>query len=156
MVSEDIAIDTRDGGVFQPDSCLGNRPTVCRLGLIYTKQFQCERGLVTNDEDQRRYCALQVTPRMETAITEVKPGHFIIVTWGESYLLQCRGAHGSRRHIDAGVYHVSLTSDCIMHGDGWRFRGMTSIDSNTTLLPAKVDRCTTIGPNQQDTRSNVA
>ena len=51
QVPEDIAFHTETGGIFEPTSCMGARPTICRTGPVYDRsRMQCARGIVTGEE----------------------------------------------------------------------------------------------------------
>ena len=55
--SEDEAVDTQRGGIFEPNDCGGNKPAICRSGPIYGRgRLLCTRGIVNGDVTQRASC----------------------------------------------------------------------------------------------------
>ena len=85
QVPGDIAFHTETGGIFEPTSCMGARPTICRTGPVYDRsRMQCARGIVTGEEKLRRQCLITIMRAQTEAssVQELSPGQVLISTTG--------------------------------------------------------------------------
>ena len=139
QVPKDIAFHTETGGIFEPTSCLGARPSICRTGPVYDRsKMQCARGIVTGETRLRSHCLITIT-RGNTdnisTVQELSPGEVTISTDGENMSLVCAGQAEKRIRLSGGLYILKLPSRCRINGQGWTLTGMArrSIQSTVSL-----------------------
>lgn len=144
----DIGFDTEGGGMFQPHSCIGREPMICRTGPIFDlTRMQCPRGILTGDNKERTMCKVTIRRMLEsqTRIDEVDLGEFVVVSWGEPYSVHCQGLGERRETLPPGVYYVMVPDICTVKGRGWTVSGITRKFVNTSLasepleLPTSLD-----------------
>ena len=132
----DVAVDTQSGGIFEPNSCIGTRPAVCRTGAVYGKgKLLCPRGIISGDFNQRKHCKLTVTQKQDedSFATELIPGLFVIYTIGEDYVTYCPGEPEQRRQLVMGLYQLKVRAGCRIVGRDWTIASMLQRSSNVTL-----------------------
>ena len=87
-----MAIDTRHGGIFEPHTCIGNQPGICRTGPIYgAGRLLCARSILNGDSNHYQSCAVTVA-RVDAPIgtvKEVTPTIFVLLSFGETYSVHC-------------------------------------------------------------------
>ena len=137
QVPNDIAFHTETGGIFEPTSCLGARPSICRTGPVYDRsKMQCARGIVTGETRLRSHCLITIT-RANVAnistVQELSPGELIISTDGENMSLVCAGRAEKRIRLSGGLYILKLPSRCRLNGQGWTLTGMARRTAQTTV-----------------------
>ena len=121
----DIAIHTENGDLFQPVSCLGRMPTICRTGPVYDRsRFPCPRGILTGEEALRAKCKVTLVKRTETEteIEEALAGTFILRTQGVECSLHCSGRPEKRPRLAQGVHIIRLSTDCLLRRSRHRSR----------------------------------
>ena len=138
QVPEDVAFHTETGGIFEPTSCMGVRPTICRTGPVYDRsRMQCARGIVTGEEKLRRQCLITITRAQTeaTSVQELSPGEVIISTNGENMSLVCKGQAERRINLRGGLFILTLPTACRINGHGWTMTGLArrSVQSTVSL-----------------------
>ena len=138
QVPGDIAFHTETGGIFEPTSCMGARPTICRTGPVYDRsRMQCARGIVTGEEKLRRQCLITITRAQTEAssVQELSPGEVLISTTGESLSLVCKGLAERRINLRGGLFILTLPTACRINGRGWTMTGLArrSVQSTVSL-----------------------
>ena len=138
QVPGDIAFHTETGGIFEPTSCMGARPTICRTGPVYDRsRMQCARGIVTGEEKLRRQCLITITRAQTEAssVQELSPGQVLISTTGESLSLVCKGLAERRINLRGGLFILTLPTARRINGRGWTMTGLArrSVQSTVSL-----------------------
>ena len=138
QVPGDIAFHTETGGIFEPTSCMGARPTICRTGPVYDRsRMQCARGIVTGEEKLRRQCLITITRAQTEAssVQELSPGEVLISTTGESLSLVCKGLAERRINLRGGLFILTLPTAYRINGRGWTMTGLArrSVQSTVSL-----------------------
>ena len=78
--------------MYEPTACQGKQPLVCRAGAIYDRsRFEYPRGILTGEVNLRKKIKVTIRPQTDTdtTVTELFPGTFVIVTYGEQISLLC-------------------------------------------------------------------
>ena len=144
LVTNDIAIHTLSGGMFRPTSCQGRNPTICRPGATFDRtRFKCPRGILTGEPELRKTCRVKVTKILilETQITELIPGTFVILSVGETVSLFCSSHPERRVKLKNGASVIRLNKGCQIKAQGWsissiaRFSSSVMVDFTVIKIP---------------------
>ena len=137
MSPEDVALDTRTGGIFEPHSCLGKEPAICRTGPVFgAGRLTCPRGIINGDPKQRRGCVARLRKHSDAttrAVEEFVPGHFAITSTGEDYYVYCPTRREERRQLSSGVFVVRVQPGCRISGADWTIYGYERWNSSVTV-----------------------
>ena len=136
QVPEDVAFHIETGGIFEPTSCMGVRPTICRTGPVYDRsRMQCARGIVTGEERFRRQCLITITRAQTeaTSVQELSPGEVIISKNGENMSLVCKGQAERRINLRRGLFILTLPTACRINGRGWTITGLARRSAQLTV-----------------------
>jgi hypothetical protein len=129
-----LALNTEDGTLFHPHSCIGEFPTVCRTGPIYDESnLQCEKGIITSNVELHEQCEVQLIIHNQTEIQELSPGQYVILTTGEKIRQQCTGQKEIQSTLLAGVYFLTVKAQCIYRAEDWTIEGFKTYSSNVTI-----------------------
>ena len=137
--SENVAVDTQRGGIFEPHDCVGNEPAICRSGPIYGRgRLLCTRGILNGDVTQRGSClftaARETSP--EGYAEEVAPAMYAISTYGEGYSIHCRGKLEIRQNMEIGIFILRVAADCQVQGRDWTLSGVPHLQAQLAITPA--------------------
>ena len=143
QVPNDIAFDTKTGGIFQPTACQGSKPAICRSGPIYDRsRLRCPRGVISGEDALRQKCRVTLTKTTEqtASVTELTPGTILVRTLGESYSMHCAGEAEKRGELPKGLHIIRLKPRCWTRGDGWTVAGLIHYNSeeHVTLPMIKI------------------
>ena len=136
-----MGLDTVTGYVFVPSRCYGQNPQVCRFGIkTHPGRMRCERALITRELQHLENCVVKITKQEEfSQLTEITPGEYILVTWGETIHKRCVEKEPERRKLPPGVYTLKLTENCTFVGDDWRVTSLREVKGRISVLAVKVD-----------------
>lgn len=135
-VASDIAINPLTGGMFEPTACQGKKPMVCRAGAIYDRtRFKCPRGILTGEVALRNKCKVTIRAQTDTdtTVTELFPGTFVIVTYGEHVSLLCTNEPELRLTLTSGAYALRLERGCHLKAPGWTITSIARLSSKVLV-----------------------
>ena len=135
-VSNDVAINPLTGGMYEPTACQGKQPMLCRAGAIYNRfRFECPRGILTGEVNLRKKCKVTIRPQTDTdtTVTELFPGTFVIVTYGEQISLLCANEPERRLTLTGGAYALRLQQGCYVKASGWTITSIARLSSNVSV-----------------------
>ena len=133
---EDVAVDTRTGGIFEPHSCLGANPAICRTGPIYGQgRLMCPRGILNGNTQQRQVCEVTVSKlnSPEGFAHELIPGLFVVFSYGEEYVVYCPARPEHRDYLETGLFKIKVEPGCRIVGKDWTIHGLIQGKSKVTL-----------------------
>ena len=134
QVPSAVAIDTRHGGIFEPHTCIGNQPGICRAGPIYgAGRLLCARSILNGDSNHYQSCAVTVT-RVDAPIgtvKEVTPTIFVLLSFGETYSVHCPKKPERANYLPLGIYTLRVAATCQVRGKEWLLSG--TVRYNSTL-----------------------
>ena len=125
QVPEVVAFDTRTGGMFRPQNCMGLNPLICRTGPIFREgQMTCPRGIISGQKQQRLQCEVVMQTALVETVEEIETGRFVFTTKGQRFDLNCPGEIEQGHYLTAGVYQIILDTGCRLSGPEWHIEGM--------------------------------
>ena len=137
QVPSAVAIDTRHGGIFEPHTCIGSQPGICRTGPVYgAGRLLCARSILNGDSNHYQSCAVTVT-RLENQlgiVQEVTPTIFVLLSFGEMYSVHCPKRHEKANYLPLGIYTLCVAATCQVHGKDWLLSGTVQYNSTFKYL----------------------
>lgn len=127
---------------------MGSSPKVCDTGAVYgARHLQCERGLLTNGAEHRQKCVVEIRKNSESMswLTEVSPGEFVLVTWGEEISTHCSGQETHKEAVKPGVYLIDIPHHCKINGDGWTINPLREHSSRVSIKTKTIQNFVPIG-----------
>jgi hypothetical protein len=131
-----VGYNTENGDMFQPTTCMGEKPTVCRPSTIFTDdRFACERGLVAGYSEDKRACPILSLTGNRSQIYTVR-NELVLATRGEELTLSCPGQQIKRKRVTTGLWVAILFGNCQISGFEWsqtiEERGNVDVRRNAT------------------------
>ena len=135
-----MGLDTESGYIFKPSRCYGQKPQVCRLGVkTHHRHMKCERAIITGGSNKDDCIAKIKLENKFSKLTEITPGEFILVTWGEYVQKRCPGSEPARQKLQAGVYTIKMIDQCVYAGEDWQVTPLKEFKGRLSVLTLKID-----------------
>ena len=125
-----MGLDTVSGDIFRPSRCYGQEPQVCRTGVkTHQRYMKCERALITGGP-HKQACVVKLRKENKLSkLTEISPGEYILVTWGETIQKRCLGSEPIR---------LKLSDDCMYAGEDWKVTPLRELKGRLSIMALKV------------------
>lgn len=121
-VERHVAFDKVTSGLFVPLNCRGRDPMVCQPSPLRTGQaMSCERGIITNEGDERQNCVIQVERTTQVdQLWFIEENRIVLSTWGDNLKKHCRDYPEQTTWVEQGVYIFNISENCIYLGSTWQ------------------------------------
>lgn len=141
MVPDSVLRDTETGQLDISPTCYGERPRVCRRGLLNPANlYPCITRLLDKAPTYDPQCAVTLQHRFSHDIVHhYDDDTYILQTGGTELTVRCSGQAEQRTVVAPGVYEINLRYPCSLHGNSWILTSVFQRTSNYTLEPIVTD-----------------
>ncbi len=135
ILPDEVLRDTRTGELDVSPTCFGQRPRVCRRGLINRPNVHpCVARLLGKEPAYDPSCIVSMQRRLPVDVVYPQVFNtYILITGGTDLVLRCEGRAERSTTLQAGAYRLELEYPCSLHGDNWNLSPTFQRSINVTL-----------------------
>lgn len=140
MLPSEVLRDTSSGTLDVSPHCYGERPRVCRRGLVMQANVHpCLTGLLMTVPTYNPECIVVLERRLPIdTVDAIEYNRYILITSGAELILRCSGHVEQLIVITSGVYEISLNYPCTLFGNEWKMVYVFQRTINVTLVTKEI------------------
>ena len=135
LLPDVILRDTQTGQLDVSPVCYGERPRICRKGLVNpARVYPCITRLLSESPVYDPQCLVTLQQRFaHDVIHHFNDDRYVLQTGGTELILRCSGQAEQRQTLVPGVYEITMNYPCSLHGNNWTLSSIFHRSSNVTL-----------------------
>lgn len=140
LLPDAVLRNTETGDLDISPRCYGIRPRVCRQGLINQADIHpCLTRLLAEVPTYDPQCVVLFEKRLPLdTVHPMEYDKYVLVTDGTELALRCAGDTEQSTTVKAGVFEITLTYPCSLHGKTWKLLPTFQRSLNVTLSPEDI------------------
>ena len=137
LVPDVVLRNTETGQLDISPACYGERPRICRKGLLNPATLHpCITRLLSDSPGYDPQCAVTLQQRFSSDVVHhFDDNSYILQTGGTELILRCTGQAEQKKVVAPGVYEIALKHPCSLHGNNWTLTPIFQRTNNVTFEP---------------------
>lgn len=141
LTPDAVLRDTETGQLDLSPVCYGERPRICRKGLVSpARVYPCVTNLLRESPGYDPECWVNLSQRFaHDVVHHFDDNTYILQTSGTTLTLRCSGRAEQSHLVVSGVYEIAMDYPCSLQGNNWTLSSVFQRTSNVTLGSESVD-----------------